>query len=675
MFNFRILPLLLLSIASADYLVDDFERTNAPLPWTFYNGAEFPGATGSLTSGPGRDGKGKGAHLAFDMSGGGNYVSAELSLSQIQRGRKGLYLWTRAPAGVGIRLRITDTTDQTLQIQLSRPLTAPDPTQWFRVTALFSPQAEEHWGGANDGIVHGGVKAISVLAEPEKTGAGQVFYAPSGAIDFDEVTLIDSLAETLDPLAPTAALPALTGLASTLGANIHFTKDNRALDSLASAGFTLVRMDLDWAGVERSKGVYDFLEYDSLIAQLRARGMKAHFIFDYGNTLYPGVTAANAGAIKGFCDFIKASVAHFGGNVMSYEIWNEPNITTFWPPAPDAAAYATLAKNAIAAVHAANANAIVSTGGLSGVDLTFLKGYLDAGGGLGADAIGVHPYRQGSPETVFEDILFMREIVGKQFPSAAPPLWQTEWGYSSAWYGDGASPEARRQQAKLVTRELLTSWILGFPLQIHYDVRDDGIDAGDPEHNFGLLSNDYQDKPAMVAVHTLTAQIKAHSLVGIFPAKLSSLHCLKLQGTSDVLFIVWVDKGASWNDSGTMVPVEVVFPQKPALITDFLGNPLRIPSLRGSVYPLMVGDEVVYVSFPATSSTRSFPGAAQVPRSSVERITLHLHRTRSGSAREYGGNPAISEQSFDVKGARLTGETDRANSLNGASGIIVRKRK
>jgi hypothetical protein len=44
-------------------------------------------------------------------------------------------------------------------------------------------------------------------------------------------------------------------------------------------------------------------------------------------------------------------------------------------------------------------------------------------------------------------------------------IWDTEWGYSSTWFGgDGHASLARRAQAELVLRELLTAWAVGFPL-------------------------------------------------------------------------------------------------------------------------------------------------------------------------------------------------------------------
>lgn len=64
--------LLLLTVATTagatQTVIDAFESASSPSPWVFSNGPEFPGAAGSLTSGPGASGKG--AALAYDFTGG-----------------------------------------------------------------------------------------------------------------------------------------------------------------------------------------------------------------------------------------------------------------------------------------------------------------------------------------------------------------------------------------------------------------------------------------------------------------------------------------------------------------------------------------------------------------------------------------------------------------------------
>jgi len=571
--------------AARETAIADFEAAAALSSWTFYNGVEFPGATGALTLGTGH--QGKGAHLAYDFTGGGTYVSATHPLSPGLTAQA-VAFWVRAPAGIRAKLRIDDSSGQTLQYDLSRPLEASDTGAWFRQVVDVAT-ASSHWGGANDGLVHQPLAAVTVLAaDPLESGA-------SGAIDFDDVVAIDALAVSLDP-AQATPVPAPSGagdLASRLAVNIHFTSDDRGLDIARAAGFTVVRMDLEWAGIESKKGVYDFSAFDALIASLAARGMRLHLILDYFNSLYPGANSPSfvTLTVPAFASVAQAAAAHFAGKGVSYEVWNEPNLTGFWPPAPDASQYAALCAATVAAVHRGDAAARVSTGGLSGFDFSFLRGYLAAGGGVGADAIGVHPYRQGGGESAVDELLLMREIVAAALP-AAPPVWDTEWGYSSTWYGDGHSAPARRLQAQRVARELLSAWALGFPLVVYYDLRDDGTDATDAEHNFGLVQNDYSDKPAVVAVRTLTSVAAGRQFAGFILLEPSSLHAMVLDGSVDRVVALWSD-----------APGATATVAAPAGTTavDCLGAPAAFANQAGArVFGVREADGPLYLTLPRT---------------------------------------------------------------------------
>ena len=52
-------------------------------------------------------------------------------------------------------------------------------------------------------------------------------------------------------------------------------------------------------------------------------------------------------------------------------------------------------------------------------------------------------------------------------------------------------PAAWALQAQRASRELLTAWALGFPMEIYYDIRDDGTDPTNDEDNFGLIPVSY----------------------------------------------------------------------------------------------------------------------------------------------------------------------------------------
>jgi hypothetical protein len=585
--------LTLSTAASAmEYVIDDFESPTSPAPWVFSNGPEFPGATGSLTSGPGV--MGKGAALAYDFSGGGNYVAMTLTLPKpLTMTALG---YSARVSGVRTVLRVVDTSGQTLQFDVNRPLEAGGPTAWYQeVVDLTAPTS--FYGGADDGVLHQPLTAVSLLAD-DSLQSGRV-----GVAGFDSVVGWDALPLVLDPdMAPVTPPAGTANLADRLGVNIHFTSDDEALDIIAAAGFSRVRMDLGWSGVETMMGVYDFSAFDGLVASLASRGLELHLILDYYNSLYP--TSADPGflttTVPAFAAVSKAAASHLAGQNVTYEVWNEEN-GDFWAPSPNAVQYSALSSAAIAAVHEGDPSALVTTGGLAGFDDAYLEAMLDAGGAIGANAIGVHPYRQGGAESAADDLAFMRAIVAGAF-STPPPVWDTEWGYSSEWYapdaGDagGHAPSARALQAQRAQRELLSAWALGFPMEIYYDIRDDGTDPNDDEDNFGLIQNDYSDKPAIVAVRTLTRAAKGRTFSGFLSVGFTSMHAMLLVGPSDRVIALWSDAPGS---------VSQVTCPPGGTATDMLGAPLAFTT-DGGTTSVTVGEVAgpVFLTYPDPSPAK-----------------------------------------------------------------------
>jgi hypothetical protein len=570
--------------SAMQYVIDDFSAANSPAPWVFSNGAEFPGANGSLMSGPGATGAG--AALAYDFSGGGSYVAMTLTLTTpLTITALG---FSAKISGERTTLRVVDSTGQNLQYSVNRPLEATGVDDWYSaVVDLTTPT--EVFGGAADGTLHQPIKAVSLLA-----GDG-LQTKLVGVAGFDTIVAWDSLPATLDlTQAPTAPAVPVGAFADDLGVNIHFTTDDRALDIIAAAGFTRVRMDLGWGGVETTARVYDFSAFDALVTALASRNMKLLLILDYFNSLYP--MPADAGfsttTVPAFAAVSKAAAAHFAGKGVLYEVWNEEN-GGFWPPAANAAQYAELCAATIAAVHQGDPTSTVTTGGLAGFDDAFLEATLEAGAGVGANAVGVHPYRQGGGESASDDLAYMRSILAGAY-ATPPPAWDTEWGYSSQWYGGdagGHDPSARALQAQRVSRELLSAWALGFPLRIYYDIRDDGTDPTNDEDNFGLIQNDYTDKPAIVAVRTLTTLMAGRTLTGFLPVGFSSLHAMLLAGASNRAVALWSDAPASVTN--VSIPANVV------AATDMYGTAI-VPATDAGVTTVTVSEIAgpVFLTFP-----------------------------------------------------------------------------
>jgi hypothetical protein len=216
-------------------------------------------------------------------------------------------------------------------------------------------------------------------------------------------------------------------------------------------------------------------------------------------------------------------------------------------------------------------------------EIFFLARLLAAHDGAGVTAIGFHPYRATAPETLTDELVAWRSIVSHNLPT-----WNTEWGYSATWFGHGHAPEARARQAVMVARELLTTWSAGFPLIIYYDLRDDGFDPADAEQNFGLLTHDGAAKPAMQAVRTLTAAADKRRLIGFLSVEPSSVHALRLDGSTDVVVVMWASSG----QATVRVPPQVT-------AVNLLGEPLTLQAGRAQLeFVINEAAGPVYLTFP-----------------------------------------------------------------------------
>lgn len=152
LFNFsgaRALRALACAIALPPAVHAGFFETHPP---SFYNGAEFPGATGRLERVAGE------LRLHYDFGGGGHYVAASCALPERPMARE-IAFEGEWPETTSLTLRIVDSTGQTFQKYL------PGETDGWEEFAVASEDISAHWGGANDGRVHFPLTAISFLAE------------------------------------------------------------------------------------------------------------------------------------------------------------------------------------------------------------------------------------------------------------------------------------------------------------------------------------------------------------------------------------------------------------------------------------------------------------------------------------------------------------------------------
>ena len=131
--------------------------------WSFDNGREFKGATGSLVMLKDQPEAGRNAlRLSGNFTGGGAYVQATRKLPELaDRVLDSLVLSLRSTNVTRFNVRLIDGTGQCHQ-RKGVPVTADG--QWHDVVLKPSEIAGgEHWSGANDGQWHGALSLVAIM--------------------------------------------------------------------------------------------------------------------------------------------------------------------------------------------------------------------------------------------------------------------------------------------------------------------------------------------------------------------------------------------------------------------------------------------------------------------------------------------------------------------------------
>lgn len=332
------------------------------------------------------------------------------------------------------------------------------------------------------------------------------------------------------------------------GVNIHFTDPRPGeIKMIADAGFRWVRMDFVWEATEKTRGHYDFSAYDRLLDSLRPFDIGALLILDYGNQLYDnGAPPRSESARRAFADWAAAAARHFAGRRVIWEIYNEPNNKMFWRPQPDVDEYVALALAVGRAFRVAAPNEKL-IGPATGIDFPFLEACFKAGLLDYWTAVSVHPYRQTDPEEAANDYCRLRKMIehyrtARGSEQAEVPIISGEWGYSSGWRAMN-----EEKQGALLAREMLTNLGNSIPISIWYDWRDDGSDANEPEHHFGLVRNGSQDgrdqvfepKPAYLAAQTLSGFLDGYAFQRRLSVGSDSDYILVFRKGEDLRLAAW----------------------------------------------------------------------------------------------------------------------------------------
>lgn len=175
-------------------------------------------------------------------------------------------------------------------------------------------------------------------------------------------------APTIDPTRGSPSKP------TAFGVQIYGSDDlSRAVGLIAACGGTHVRVD----------GSLDLRYYDALFAATAAGGLRVIMISPY---------AAQPVDVAAYAQQCAAMQARYAAFNPIWELWNEPNLASYWGAAPDPAAYSRLAIAVAKALRSVGASDVWS-GGTSGVDLGWIQQLRGNGVFDAANGCAVHSYK------------------------------------------------------------------------------------------------------------------------------------------------------------------------------------------------------------------------------------------------------------------------------------------
>jgi hypothetical protein len=259
---------------------------------------------------------------------------------------------------------------------------------------------------------------------------------------------------------------------------------------LAALGAKWARLQTGWSRCETTEGVYDFAWLDDVVDKVIAAGVRPWFNVGYGNKLYspdaPHESAVGQvplydgeRGVNGWKNFLHALASHFKDRIEYWEIWNEPNISSFWHPKHKSSPveYAKLVSISAEAIRSRHSRArIVAC--TSGIPLEFIEGCFEAGMGPHLSAFSIHPYRKELvPELEYAAAVSrLKDIVRRRAPHVR--LWQGECGapakttghHDASWMTLWNMNE--ENQAKWLVRRLLLDVFMDMDLAQYFHLCD-----------------------------------------------------------------------------------------------------------------------------------------------------------------------------------------------------------
>ena len=284
----------------------------------------------------------------------------------------------------------------------------------------------------------------------------------------------------------------------------------KAIFLMQEAGVGWVRVDFLWGDIEPQEGSFDFAKYDCIVELLRSKGIHIlgilHYSTDWASAC--GKWNCHPKDNKVFVNYASKVIERYKAQVKYWELWNEPDSSTYWKEQDGLKAYCVLLKEVYTAAKRIDPECKILNGGIAN-GLSSINHLYDNGAKDYFDILNIHffetPEHTGGIKAVESYPKLAYKIMQRK-GDKDKKIWVTEIGCPGVkkglkvedwWMGKNPTERQQAEWVKNVYTTLLKDphvekifWAFFRDTKDHWK---NGVDY------FGLLRWDYSAKPSFKA--------------------------------------------------------------------------------------------------------------------------------------------------------------------------------
>ena len=347
----------------------------------------------------------------------------------------------------------------------------------------------------------------------------------------------------------------------------------------ALCGAKVIRDSVDWHTLQPAADRWNFAPMDSLVDSYGKMGMELQAMLAFTARWAAAEQLRNAPDwlewsrskpdSAAWRNYAATVFARYKGKIRFWEVWNEPDLTGFNRMSPDE--YVELQKIAFEEARKVSPELKLLTGGYATLtphpglkSPTFQRDNLIAARGL----YDIHAYHEHGSFPAYVRLLDEQFLPMRAAAKVTAPWYANE----TAIHSLGGT---ERNQALTLFKKLLFAWSRGAIGYTWYDLRNDGFDPKNAEHNYGMLDHEFYPKP-VYSVYNM--------LAGTF--RNARFHRELQAGSGSYIFEFSTPEGIlipAWNEAGdgATCTLPILSDAASAAVIDPMGNSVEIPVADG----------------------------------------------------------------------------------------------